>query len=431
MVLGMFLPGQRGDNAVAAVGATTSIVNLLIGFFVGLSIGANVLVSRCVGKRDVDGSRRLVGTSIVVSVLFGIIIMLIGVFCARTFMVWMNCDIDVLDQATLYLQIYFLGMPIIMLYNFSASILRAVGDTFRPFIYLIIGGVVNVGLNIFFITVLNMDVAGVAIATVASQGISALLACIALVKGNGFAKLEKKNFKIYKKELVEIFKIGLPVGIAKCLFSLSNVIIQSAINELGDDVMAAHAIGHQYDAFINEALHAISLAALSFISQNIGAREIKRVKKTIFLSMFLIVVSSVLIGAIILPLAPYLCDLTTDSPEIIKLACERIYIMGGSYVLCGAMATLQETLRGLGKSFLSMLISLFGSCVLRIVYIHTLYPVLGKTHDMIYLIYPVTWFLTSVMFVIAIIPVFNKLKVKFAREKQLKEKLANEGENNG
>lgn len=407
VVLGMF--AEDSDNAVAAVGATTPIINLLINLFLGLSIGANVLVSRCVGQKNLNDSRKLVGTAICSSLLFGLGVLLVGFFGARTFMVWTNCDPQAIDKATTYLKIYFLGMPIIMLYNFSASILRAVGDTFRPFIYLIIGGVVNVFLNIFFIVVLGMNVEGVAIATVTSQGISALLACIALIKSDGFSKIERKHCRVRKKELIAIFKIGAPVGIAKCLFAISNVFLQSAINELGTDVMAAHSIGHQIDAFINEALSAISLATLSFISQNVGARDTKRVKNTIIISLFLIALTSVIIGGVILPLAPYLCDIMTDSEEIIKLSCERIYIMGFSYVLCGTMCVLQEVLRGLGKSFMSMIISLIGSCVLRIIYINTIYHLFG-THEMIYIIYPITWAITALMFVWPIIVAYRKLK---------------------
>ncbi len=417
VVLGIF--AENSDNAVAAVGATTSIVNLMIGLFVGLSIGANVLVSKCMGQKDLEGSRRFVGTSILSSILFGSVILLIGFFGARTFMVWTKCDPKVIRQATTYLRIYFLGMPIVMLYNFSASILRAVGDTFRPFLYLIIGGIANVILNIVFITVFKLDVAGVAIATIVSQAISALLACIALIKSNGYCKLEKKHFKIYIKELGEIFKIGVPVGIAKCLFSFSNTFIQSSVNSFGADAMTAHSIGHQVDAFANEALHAIALASLSFVSQNLGAKNLYRVKKTIFCSYALIIGTGLIMGGVEVLLAPIISGIMTESNEIIKLSCERIYIVGGTSVLAGTMNLSQEILRGLDKSFLSMLITLFGSCLLRIIYLKTLFH-LHETHEMVYAIYPITWLITTLMLIVAIIPTYRKIKRTIEKEKATK-----------
>lgn len=413
VVLGVF----SSDRAVAAVGATLPIVNLLIGFFVGLSIGVNVLVAKSVGANQMEKSRRLVGTSLVASIVFGCLVLLVGFFCARTFMLWTKCDEAVLDYATTYLKIYFLGMPVIMLYNFSASILRAVGDTMRPFIYLIIGGVVNVFLNVTFIVGFGMNVEGVAIATVVSQGISAVLACIALAKSDGFSKVERKNLKLRKIELIEIFKIGLPIGVSKCLFSFSNVFVQSAINSLGEFTMAASSIGHQFDSFINEALHGISMASLSFISQNVGAKNMQRVKKTIYVTVMLTLITAGLIASVILPLAPVLCGIMTDNAEVIDLACDRIYIMGGTYVLCGIMCCMQESLRGLGKSFLSTIITLIATCLLRILWLKTIYYI-NPTQLMVYVVYPISWVVCAVTLLVFIIPTFNNLKKKFELENQ-------------
>lgn len=424
VVLGMF--SSRSDSAVAAVGATTALINLVLGLFIGISIGANVAIARSKGANDIERSRRLVGTSIFAGLSFGIIILLVGFFLAEKFMLWMKCDLNVIDLAVKYLKIYFLGAPIIMLYNFSAAIMRATGDTFRPFIYLIIGGVLNVILNIFFITVLGMDVDGVAIATVASQAISAALACFSLFKSDGHSKFSFKYFRIYKKELIDIIKIGVPVGLSKCFFSLSNVTLQSAINKLGENVMTAHSIGHQIDAFSNEALHALSLASLAFISQNLGAEKIDRVKKTIFCSYTLITLVGLLMGGLVCLMAPTISKIMTDSEEIIKLSCQRIYILGGTSVFCGIMNLSQETLRGLGKSFLSMFIALMGSCVLRILYINTIY-LLKPVQEMVYIAYPTTWFVTAVAMVIAIIPMYKKQKNRIML-KQSKEEVVRETE---
>ncbi len=416
MVLGIF----TNDAAVAAVGATASITNLIIGLFVGLSLGTNVLIARCVGENNIDRSRRIVGTSLVVSVIFGFVISIVGVLGAKQFLIWMKCDSNVLDLATKYLRIYFLGMPIVMLYNFSAAILRAIGDTFRPFIYLVIGGIVNIILNIFFVVVLNFTVEGVAIATVASQAVSVLFACVALKKDKGFAKVERKHLRIYKKELIDIFIIGAPIGLSKCLFSLSNVFIQTEINSFGEKFMAAHAIGHQIDAFINEAATGISLASLSFISQNLGAKNMQRIKKTIYSVLILTFLTVLLLDAIILPLAPYLSDIMTDDADIIHYACERIYIIGGTFIICSISTCFQEALRGLGKSFTAMVVNVIATCVFRILWMKLLFP-LAPTHAMIYLAYPTSWFLASVLCLILIVPTFKKLKSTFSKQENIVE----------
>lgn len=261
-VLGMFV----SDDAVAAVGATGALINLIIGLFVGLSVGANVLVARFAGEQNMDSSHKTVSTSVIVSLIAGLFLAFIGYFFAETFLEWTNCDPEVIGMATKYLKIYFIGMPIMLLYNFCASILRAVGDTLRPLIFLVIGGLVNVGLNIFFVAVLKKDVEGVAIATVASQAISAVLSIIVLLKGNGYARLDMKKFRVYFPELKEMTKIGFPAGLQGCVFSISNVLIQATINTFSKSYMTANTVASQFDGFIYNAMNAVSLATLAFVS---------------------------------------------------------------------------------------------------------------------------------------------------------------------
>lgn len=260
-VLGMFV----SDDAVAAVGATGALINLIIGLFVGLSVGANVLVARFAGEQNMDSSHKTVSTSVIVSLIAGLFLAFIGYFFAETFLEWTNCDPEVIGMATKYLKIYFIGMPIMLLYNFCASILRAVGDTLRPLIFLVIGGLVNVGLNIFFVAVLKKDVEGVAIATVASQAISAVLSIIVLLKGNGYARLDMKKFRVYFPELKEMTKIGFPAGLQGCVFSISNVLIQATINTFSKSYMTANTVASQFDGFIYNAMNAVSLATLAFV----------------------------------------------------------------------------------------------------------------------------------------------------------------------
>ena len=408
-VLGIFV----NDDAVAAVGATGALINLIIGLFVGLSVGANVLVARFAGEKNMDAAHKTVGTSVIVSLITGVVLAFIGFFFARTFLEWTDCDPDVLDMATKYLQIYFIGMPIMMLYNFCASILRAVGDTMRPLIFLIIGGVINVILNIFFVAVLDKTVEGVAIATVTSQGISAVLSIIVLLKSDGYGKLDLKKLKIYLPELKEMTKIGLPAGLQGCVFSISNVVIQSTINSFAKKYMTANTIASQFDGFIYNAMNAIALACLAFVSQNLGAKKIDRVRTVVRESTALVTVVGLIVGGIIILFSEPLCRIMTKDEEIIKIAQLRLYIMASTYFTCGIMDVLSNCMRGLGKSFTAMIVSLSGSCLFRIVWLKTVY-LLNPVIEMVYIVYPISWVLTIGVYMIMYFPTLKSVKKHIA-----------------
>ena len=409
-VLGIFV----SDDAVAAVGATGALINLIIGLFVGLSVGANVLVARFSGEQNVDSAHKTVGTSVIVSLITGVILAFIGYFFAETFLEWTKCDPDVLDMATKYLKIYFIGMPIMMLYNFCASILRAVGDTMRPLIFLIIGGVVNIGLNIFFILVLDKTVEGVAIATVVSQGISAVLSVIVLLKGKGYAKLDMKKFKIYMPELKEMIRIGLPAGLQGCVFSISNVLIQSTINTFSKTYMTANTVASQFDGFIYNAMNAVALSCLAFVSQNYGAKKFDRIRTVVRQSVLLVTVIGLVIGGGIILFSAQLCGLITDDPEIIRIAQNRLYILASTYFTCGIMDVLSNFMRGLGKSTTAMIVSLSGSCLFRIIWLKTVY-LLNPTIEMVYIVYPISWVLTIGVYMIMYFPTLNHAKKEVAK----------------
>lgn len=395
-MLGIF--SESGDGAVAAVGATGSLIQLIINLFVGLSVGTNVLVARCVGSGETEKSQRIVGCSVVASLLCGVVLLFVGFFGARTFLVWMKCDAAVLDMAVKYLKIYFLGMPIIMLYNFSTAVLRGVGDTFRPLIYLIIGGAVNVILNIVFVLIFKKDVEGVAIATVASNGVSAVFAIYALLKEKGAAQLKKEHLRIYKKELGEMAKIGLPSGIQGSLFSISNVLVQSAINGFGKSVMAANTIASQYDNLTYQAMYGVSLSSTVFVSQNYGARKFDRVKKSVYTALGLTTAIGIALGGLLALLARPLCSFMTDSEEVIGYAHTRMLIIAIPYFLCGLQEVFAYSLRGFGKSMTSMFVVLGGTCIFRIIWLNT---VMRKWNTLIalYLLYPASWLLTTLIFV--------------------------------
>ena len=417
-VLGIF----TNDQAVAAVGATSQIVNLLVGFFVGLSVGANVLVARAAGAKDKSRASRLVGTSVVVSVLFGVVIMVVGILLSEQFLIWTNCAESVLPYAKKYLQIYFLGMPIIMLYNFSAAILRAVGDTLRPLIFLASSGVANILLNIFFIVVCGLDVEGVAIATVASQLISAVGALVIMVKNTGYARLEKRYLKIDKKSFADIFAIGLPMGLSKCTFSFANVIIMSSLNALGDLVMAANSIAKEFDSFILETLHGISLASLAVISQNLGAKKIDRIKRTVYLSLGLATVIGIIMGAALLVSGRALCGIMTDTEEVINYCMVRIIFVGVPYGVCGLVNVMQEAVRGLGHSNLSLGISIIANIVFRLFWIWAVYPALyveGSIRNnfaFICMVWPASWVISLVLATVAYFYLIKRLENKFKNE---------------
>lgn len=413
-VLGIF--SANGDNAAAAVGATGALVSLLVNLFVGLSVGTNVLVARCVGSGDTERSRRIVGCSVVIAVLFGFVLSFVGFFGARTFLIWTDCQEEVLDMAVKYLKIYFLGMPIMMLYNFSTAVLRAIGDTMRPLLFLIAGGIVNVALNIFFVTVFHKDVEGVAIATVSSQGVAAVLAIAALVREKGAAKLSAKNLRIDGKELWNMMKIGLPSGLQGCLFFVSNVLVQKAINSFGTQAMSANAFASQYDGLVYQAMYGVSLTATVFVGQNYGAKKFDRVKKAVKTALLLTVTFGLVLGGAFVLLARPLCSLLTQDQQVIEYAALRMTIICSTYFLCGLQESFAYSLRGLGKSLTPMFVVLGGTCVFRIVWLKTL---LVKVHTLkvLYSIYPASWLLTTLIFV----PIY--FSVEKRTERRLREEM--------
>ncbi len=407
-ILGIF----STDNAVAAVGSTSSLIHLVTGLFMGLSAGAGVILSRHAGAQNVERANRLVGTSILLSLICGVLLAVIGVVGARQFLVWMNCDAEVLDLATTYLIIYFLGMPIMMAYNFIASIMRAVGDSVRPMIYLLIGGIVNVVLNIFFILVLDMDVAGVAIATIASQLISGIISLIALIKNTGYSQLKFKYIKIYKQELVDVIKVGIPSGIQGCTFSLSNVIIQSYINAFGAVVMAGVSVASQVEQFVMVPLQSVGLACMAFVGQNYGAHNVDRIKTSIKYSMLISVIYGVVVGAIFVLLSDKICYIMTDDSEVVAYAKIKVFWLCAFSAIAGIYESLSGAMRSIGKSTTTMIICIIGVCVVRIVWMNTIFNLLPNLH-MIFCLYPLTWGLTCLALLVWLLPTLKKLKASF------------------
>ena len=411
IVVGQFV----GHTALAAVGSTGSLINLLVNVFVGLSVGTNVLVARYYGARDAKHLHETVHTSVLTSVLSGTALIVIGLILAEPLLTLMGTPDDVLDQAALSMRIYFVGMPASMLYNFGAAILRAVGDTKRPLYFLFISGIVNVILNLVLVLVFHLGVAGVAIATVTSQVISAVLVALCLIKTDAPYRLELKKLRIHKSKLLEIIKIGLPAGMQGAVFSISNVLIQSSINSFGSTVMAGSTAASNIENFVYTAMNALYQTALSFTGQNVGGGKYKRIGKIMRICVLDVTAIGILLGG-----GAYLCGSTllsiyTSDPQVIQYGLERMMFVCLPYFLCGIMDTLVGSLRGMGYSIMPMIVSLTGACVLRIVWIMTIFQ-MNPTLSTLFLSYPVSWFVTALAHFICYLIVHHRFMKKHAAE---------------
>lgn len=390
IVVGRF----AGSQSLAAVGSTTALINLLINIFIGLSVGANVVVARAYGgKRDRDVSEA-VHTAIAISIVSGVLLIVMGFAFSRFMLELMGTPDDVLDKAALYMRIYFSGMPVIMLYNFGSAILRAVGDTRRPLYYLSAAGVVNIVLNLFFVIVMKLDVAGVALATVISQCISAGLVLRCLAKSEGGLKLELKKIKIHKKKMFQIFKIGLPAGMQGAIFSVSNVLIQSSVNSFGSIAMAGNAASANIEGFVYNAMNAVYQTNLSFTSQNMGGGKYTRINRILFTCLGTVTAVGMILGFGAFALGERLLRIYSTDPEVIRFGMLRMSIIATTYFTCGWMDTMVGSLRGIGYSVLPMIVSLTGACGLRILWIFTVFAQ-QRTLTSLYISYPVSWVITA------------------------------------
>ena len=389
-----------GKECLAAVGSTGSLINLMVNVFIGLSVGGSVAVAKSFGANDPSAVHKAVHTAMSLAIIAGVAVGLIGFLFCRPLLQMM--DNPVLDLATTYMKIYFLGMPFNMVYNFGASILRAVGDTKRPLIYLSIAGVVNVVLNLILVIGFHMDVAGVAIATVASQAVSAVLVTLCLMRSHGVVHLDVKDLRIHKRQLIEIAKVGLPAGLQGSLFSISNVLIQSSINSFGEVVVAANSAAGNLEGFVYTAMNAIHQAALTFASQNLGAGKIKRVRRSVLVCLLTVLAIGFIFGNLMLLCGKPLLSLYLDDPSaidpltgitVLEYGIKRLSWMLPLYCLCGLMDVMVGTLRGVGYSIMPMIVSLTGACLFRVVWIMTVFAA-NPTLDILYMSYPISWGLT-------------------------------------
>lgn len=393
IVVGRF----AGDNSLAAVGSTGTLVNLLTNFFMGLSIGGNVLASRYYGAKQDRELSETVHTSVLLSLISGVALTVIGLVLTKPLLRLLNVPEEIFDLAVLYLRIYFLGMTATMAYNFGSAILRAVGDTKRPMYYLSFAGVVNVILNLFFVIVLHMDVAGVALATVISQCISAALVLRCLMKTEGPMKLDLKRLRVDPQKFRMIVSIGLPASVQGILFSISNLSIQSSLNTFGATAVAGNSAAASIDGFLYASMNAFYQAVLSFTSQNMGAGRRDRINKVLFTGMGCAVAMGLILGFGATYFGETLLGFYTTSAAVVAMGLDRMQVMTKTYFLCGMQETVVGAMRGMGFSVLPMIVSLIGICGLRLIYIATLFQ-MEQFHNLqsLYMTYPISWTVTFV-----------------------------------
>lgn len=408
IVVGRF----TGKTALAAVGSTGSLINLLVSLFMGLSIGTNVLVARYQGAKDDKAVSETVHTSIALGIVGGLILLIIGVVATRPLLEMMATPEDVIDQSTLYMRILFFGMPLNLILNFGAAILRAIGDTKRPLYYLTIAGVINLFLNIFLVTVFSLGVAGVAIATVISEGVSCVLILLCLKHETGAIRLYFNRIKINPSKCIDIMKIGLPAGLQGCIFSISNVLIQSSVNSFGSTVMAGNTAASNIEGFVYVSMNSLHQTCISFTSQNFGAGKFKRIKKVLINCLVIVAITGLVLGNSAYFFGKYLLSAYNNEAEVISYGLIRLSIISTMYFLCGLMDVMVGAMRGIGYSILPMIVSLVGACGLRIVWIYTVF-VKFRTLDILFISYPVTWTITFLSHLVCYYIVTKKYKDKF------------------
>ena len=406
IVVGRYASGE----ALAAVGSTGALINLIINVFMGLAVGVSVCVAHAWGAKNKESVRQIVHTAMLTSVIAGMIVLLIGFFGCRTFLSWMGTPDNVIALSTTYMKIYFLGMPACMVYNFGASVLRSIGDTKRPLIFLVIAGVVNVLLNLLTVIGFHMGVAGVAIATAGSQVVSAALVVRSLMKRQDSCRLVLRDLRIYPDKLMTIVRVGLPAGLQGAVFSISNVLIQSSINSFGSVAMEGNTAAGNLEGFIYNVMNAFYHTSLTFTGQNVGARKPERIPRIALTCIALsMAISLTLSGLMYLFREPLLAIYRPDAPEAVAYGSLRMSIIVLTYFLCGIMEVFTGSLRGMGASLTPMLISLVGACVTRVIWIYTVFAA-TPTLQVLYSCYPVSWIFTIFMQIVAFFVIRRNLQ---------------------
>lgn len=384
-----------GENSLAAVGSSGPLVTLIVCVLTGISVGVNVLSANYFGAKDAKSLNATINVAVIVAVAGGVIIGILGVSLAKQLLKVMGTPDSVISLAALYLRIYFCGLPIIILYNFASAVLRAVGDTRHPLYFLTLAGVIHVALNLVFVIVMRLDVAGVALGTVLSQCVSCVMVVRCLVKSEGIFRLDIRHIRFSRKQFARLMRIGIPAGIQGSFFSLSNITIQSAVNSFGTAVMAGNSAGVNIESFLYSAQDSIAQAALSSVSQNMGAREFERTKKTVLECTLLEIIVSMLLCYAVMIFRHQLIGIYTPDAAAVEIGATRLLINGAVYFTNGLMNMMASVMRGHGYSYLPTVITLLGVCAFRIVWVYTAFA-WTPTLPVLYISYPISWTLTTI-----------------------------------
>ena len=407
--------GQNcGSVSLAAVGSNGAVINLIVNLFLGISIGTNVMVARAVGRQHRDRVFRSVHTAILLSLILGLITGVFGAMTAPRLLHLISVPDDVLPLASLYLRIYFIGIPATVVYNFGAAILRAVGDTKNPLYFLTGAGILNVICNLIFVKVFLLDVAGVAIASALSQYLAATLVVRCLIKQDGICKLDLRKLHLYREELVEMIRIGVPAGLQSTIFSVSNVLIQSGLNGFGSTVMAGNSAASNLDALVYVAQNSFYQAAVSFVSQNVGAGKPERIRHIAVSCYLLVTLVGVAIGTTFYVFGRELLRIFSPEADVIEIGMVRLKWVCVPYFLCGLMEVGCGIVRGLGYAWLPMIVSTVGGCVLRVIWIYTIFQ-WEHTLDVLYFSYPVSWLATAAVHFLCVVILTRRL-IRKSRE---------------
>lgn len=409
-VIGNF---SSDPNAQGAIGCTASLISLILGMFIGLGAGVCVTLSQSIGSKDDDRITKTIHTSVSLAFILGMIVMFIGYFFAPEILKLMKTREQHLEGASLYIRIYFLGAVPNIMYNFCAGIMRSRGDTVRPLIFSSIGGIVNIILNLVLVIVFKMNVEGVAIATIASQTVSAVLSLIYLTKLTDACRLKFSKLSIDMSTMLQFLKIGIPAGIQGSLFSLSNVILQSGYNSLGPLFVNANAAANQVDTYLYNILNSFYHVVLTFASQNYGAKNTKRLKKIFIFGVLIATILGIVLGVLMFAFSDQLVGIFNSDPDILSAAKDRLLYVGLPYFLCGLMEIGTAMLRSIGYSFFSTLITFFGSCLFRVIWVWKIFPIYN-TGASLYIVYPISWSVTFIALVIAYVFCYRHNKKKLA-----------------
>ncbi len=403
------------DDAVGAVGASSTLISLTTGLLIGIATGSTVVVAKHLGRHEEIDTDKAVGTSILFAAVSGVALMIFGLIFSKTFLVWTNCHESLLPDAVLYFRIYFCAVPFIMLYNFSASILRADGDTSRPMVYLTIAGILKIVLNIVFISVFDMTVEGVGIATIISNAVAAGLTFSVLISGKDHVHFKFKYFRFYSHELKEILFIGVPTGLQSALYSLANTVITATVNSFGAAATKGISIANQFDGVLYNVSVSPSYATLSYVSQNISVGNVKRAKESIYKSIIITTVLGATLGALSAIFSPQLSSIMSVDPEVIKFSCQKMVIISSTYFICGIKEVLDSTMRGFGRPIIPTVCTLVYMCLFRFVWVYVIFP-LCPNMTFLYLVWPVGWILTIATTLVFYFPTVKKLNKKYAQK---------------